>query len=136
MTTITRRVTTPDHGTAFKTSTGLQCNCGAIESDLDAFHLHAVHTWNNPSESAIAARGKRVLRVLNITSSDVDTYRIVECTKVACHNAGNGRECMTLILRGHQPGQERRLYELTAEAAERIARHGAYVNETHGYSFC
>ena len=117
------------HAAAGDWSSPLTCDCGTECATVADFHAHTVRTWNNPDEAAIRHRGDSVLHLVPFAAAP--SAAIVECTKVACYNHGNGRECFTL--RFEEGGA---LFELTAEQAEQLREKGGWISSTHIHSMC
>jgi hypothetical protein len=71
-------------------------------------------------------------QIMIIKPPTVRAGTVERCRKIACHNAGNGRECWTLRTYDGQ-----RAYELPSrEIAEMLAENGGRIAATHGFSFC
>ncbi len=124
-----------DIGINAATGQGLVCDCGEHCGDLTAWHRHTVHTYGNPSPAAITLRGNQVHGVVEVAPGTA--AEIFACTKVACSNHGNNRECWTV--KYPDPANQRNecLYELPSEqlALELVTR-GGVISMTHLYTHC
>lgn len=112
----------------------LVCDCGTHVENLDAWHAHTVTHHNNPTPEATDATARDQRHVFGVLPVPPGRGgEVTRCTKVACYNAGNGRECWTL-----DPGTGTHpLYELPSrEVAEALAERGGVLAATHAYSFC
>jgi hypothetical protein len=113
----------------------LKCDCGEAFDDLDALNEHNLVTYNKPQEKHIAARRASgytagFLRV----EQCAETTESVECTRVACWNKGNGRDCFSVI--GTSAGEPIGVHELRENEAMLLRHHGGYVMQHKAFKLC
>ena len=114
---------------------GLKCDCGETFADMEAFTEHHLVSYNSPQERHIRARraGSWSAGMVKIDVCS-ETTESVECTRVACLNQGNGRDCFSII--GTMNGEPVQFHELQEWQALLLRHHGGYVMNTHTLKLC
>ena len=114
---------------------GLKCDCGETFADMEAFTEHHLVSYNSPQEHHIRARraGSCSAGMVKIKVCS-ETTESVECTRVACLNQGNGRDCFSII--GTMNGEPVGFHELRQHEALLLRHHGGYVTQHKAYKLC
>jgi len=110
---------------------GLKCDCGEVFADMEAFTEHHLVSYNNPQEHHIRARrlGSWSAGMIMVPQC-AETTESVECTRMACWNKGNGRDCYSIV------GPDFEYHELRHHEALLLRHHGGYVSQHHTLKLC
>lgn len=129
------------HGVTF--GQNFECNCGETFTSNEAFKQHHLEEWNmspymtqERRDSVYAARTMYGWNHDHVRLPANPKAEVVECTTVACHNKGNGRECYHLVDGPGYLSGGLTFYGLSYDEASRLKAEGGTITNSFGFSTC